>query len=114
MFASLSFFYGGSIYASESCKAKVLTNIGAMGSPQNVLEKGEIIDYVTQYNRVVFKKSGHVDDNFCQHGGSCYPAHITIKGRRIKSIQLLNCKVGKLDNVTEVDEFEREEMYYLK
>jgi hypothetical protein len=111
---AVSFFLWGSVQASESCNAKVLTNIGAMESLQSVLEKGEIIDSVTQYNKVVFKKSGYVDDNFCQHGGYCYPAHIRIKGRQIKSIQLLNCKIGKLVEVTKEDEYQREEMYSIE
>jgi hypothetical protein len=69
---------------------------------------------VTQYSRVVSKKSGHVDDSFCLHGGYCYPAHISIKGKQIKSIQLLNCNVGKLVEVTKEDEYQREEMYLIE
>ncbi len=104
-------FLSFSVSSSENCKAKVLTNIGAMESPQNVLEKGDVIDYITQYRRNLFKKSGHIDDVFCQHGGYCYPAHIIIKEKQIKSIQLLNCKIGKLVGVSEENEYEKEEMF---
>ena len=41
----------------------------------------------------------------------CYPAHISIKDKQIKSIQLLDCKIGKLVEVTKEDEYQREEMY---
>lgn len=111
---TVSFFLWGNVQASNSCNAKVLTNIGAMESPQSVLEKGEIIDSVTQYNKTIFKKSGYIEDNFCQHGGYCYPAHISIKGKQIKSIQLQNCKIGKFIEVTKEDEYEREEMYSIE
>ena len=73
LFSALILCLSYSVRASESCNAKVLTNIGAMESPQSVLEKGEIIDYVRHYNRVIFKKSGYIDDNFCQHGGLLLP-----------------------------------------
>jgi hypothetical protein len=111
LFSVLILCLSYSVRASESCNAKVLTNIGAMESPQSVLEKGQIIEDVTAYNKVIFKKSGYIDDNFCQHGGLCYPAHISIKDKQIKSIQLLDCKIGKLVEVTKEDEYQREETY---
>jgi hypothetical protein len=114
LFLALALCLSFSVQASESCTAKVLTNIGAMESPQSVLEKGETIESVTQYNRHVYKKSGYIDDTFCQHGGYCYPAHISIKGKQIKSIQLLDCKIGKLVDVIKEDEYEKEEMYSIE
>ena len=71
----------------DVCNAKVLREVGAIEDPSSKMEPGENYVDVTQFWR--HPKTG--DSYFCQHGGYCYPSHVSIDGKRALAIKLLNC-----------------------
>jgi hypothetical protein len=64
------------------CKAVALHATTETGDFQYPLERGTIIDAITQYN--VNKKTGVA--SFCSHGDGCYPA---------EALRLTDCRVDK-------------------
>ena len=102
-----------SLFAEQNCKVEVIFNVAALDNPYKMMDKGEILDYATQYRKTIYKKSGAYDDSYCQNGGYCYPAHIEIKEKKIQSLKLLNCKLGQMD-IDNENEYTKEELHPLK
>jgi hypothetical protein len=72
--------------AADSCTATALVNIPEAPMGNSAL-KGEQISAVTQYT----KSDGRW--YYCSHGGGCYSAYVTVRGKAVKAIRLNNCTV---------------------
>jgi hypothetical protein len=88
--------------SADLCRAKALRDVAALESPDSILESGEYDGAITQYR--INKLTGM--GSFCSHGGYCYPTHVNVKGKKKEALRLVNCKVGKLYDSDE------EENYY--
>lgn len=83
----------GTAQAMDLCKAAVLVDVPSFGSPSSIVfRKGETMDAITQYN--VEKATG--ETSFCAHGGSCCPTHVTLNGKKVEALKLLNCTIGSV------------------
>jgi hypothetical protein len=83
------------------CKAIVLRDVAAIENPSSMLIKGEYDTSITQYR--VNKSTGV--SSFCSHGGYCYPTHVFVKGNKVEALRLTNCKIGKMDDYDDEEEF---------
>lgn len=86
--------------SADLCKALALRDVAAIESPDSVLQRGEYDEAITQYK--VNKHTGMT--SFCSHGGYCYPTHVRINGKRIETLRLTNCKIGKRNDFYDEDD----------
>ena len=77
--------------AADLCKAVALRDVAAVEAPDAMISKGSTIEAIAQY--VIEKGRGL--KKFCQHGGYCYPAEVTIDGKKSLALKLTNCRVGQ-------------------
>jgi hypothetical protein len=75
-------------YADDACQAVMLQSVPSTETG-TIRGQGEHLNAVSIYriNRKTFA------DEFCEHGGDCYPAHVTAEGRRFETAKLLNCSI---------------------
>lgn len=74
---------------ADICKAEVLQEVASSEDPSSKMKPGEAYDDVTQFWRN--KATG--ETRFCQHGGYCYPSHVSVNGQKVEAIRLTNCSV---------------------
>lgn len=79
---------------TDICRATVLHQVASIEDPSSKMEPGEAYNDVTQFIRN--KKTG--ETRFCQHGGYCYPSHVTLNQQKVEAIRLNNCSVGRRDS----------------
>ena len=89
--------FAGPVNATDLCRALALRDTSAVESPTTVLAKGAHLEDVTSYE--VGRKDGA--KTFCEHGGYCYYASLTVGGHDIPVLKLENCKIGKEDGSDE-------------
>src|SRR5579871_4720289 len=77
--------------AADICKAVALRDVAAVDNPEAILKAGAFQLAVTEYR--VDKKTGIA--SFCAHGGSCYPVSVTVDGKKVEALRLVNCTVAK-------------------
>lgn len=77
--------------AADICEATVLHDVGATEDATSVLKKGETDTGISQYN--VERKTGIA--NVCSHGGYCFPTSLLIGGKKVETLRLTNCMVGR-------------------
>lgn len=77
-------------YAADICRATVMRDVAAIGSPESVLKKGQFDEDITQYQ--VDKATGQA--SFCSHGGYCYPERVEQNGDHLLALKLINCRVA--------------------
>lgn len=88
-------------FAADICEAIALRDVPALENPSSILQRGERDTAITQYR--VNKATGMA--SFCSHGGYCYPTHVFVDGRKVEALRLTNCKVGKMDDYDDPDDF---------
>ncbi len=76
-------------YAADECKAIALGSVSSIENPSSVIHKGERMESISQYN----EKDGV--SVFCAHGGYCFPRYVSVKGKKVEVLRLINCKIGK-------------------
>jgi len=78
-------------YGADLCKAIALRDVAAIEAPDTMIAKGQYQDSVTEYT--VNKHTGTTA--FCSHGGYCYPTRVSVDGRKVETLRLTNCKIGR-------------------
>jgi hypothetical protein len=84
----------------DLCQAIALSDVHAIEAPEAIIKRGDVHKAISQYN--VVKKTGLA--LMCEHGGYCYPAQTIEGGKKVETLRLTNCKIGKpiSDNVDEI------------
>lgn len=76
-------------YAADECKAIAFRNVPSIENPSSIMYKGEYMTSISQYR----EEDGV--SMFCAHGGYCFPRYISVNGKKVEALRLINCKIGK-------------------
>jgi hypothetical protein len=92
------------VFAANLCEAEVLRKVAAVENPDSILQRGDVLSEVTQYNEN--KRTGV--GTFCSHGSFCYPRYVSVDGEQFEALRLTNCTVGEAD----IDYANPDEIFY--
>lgn len=92
------------VLSADLCEAEVLRTVAAVENPDSILQRGDVLSAITQYDEN--KQTGM--GTFCSHGGFCYPRYVTVDGEQLEALHLTNCTIG----VTNADYSDPNEVFY--